>query len=313
MDEPRRKTISYHRAEFFGAQPNSINLGLCIKQATDKLHTAPLRSIERAGGKTMRIAHFLPDDRKGYYLHLTVDTPGQHTSVVPKISGEAVEIKVGTLAPSNDWEFMDGDAFLYVRGDDICLCATTVRTGSIVYFLRELFRAAAIRKDAYNFNFRHAVDTAKLAMIQRSGVKFVRLRGTLYKSSLDYQKRKAKAMGLLGFLSNQVRAFVGTPRLASDDALKVELTLTVDGHRKGGLALGHRRLQALAISLVEDEESDDQYLIITNDNQEITSSEIILRSKADIDSMGKSVQRDAAWAALREYYDSLVENGSLVQ
>lgn len=313
MIDPRKKTLSYHRAEFFSAQRSSINLGLCLKQTTDKLHTALQRSVVRARGKTMRVAHFLPDDSKGYYLHLTVDTPGEHTSIVPKANEDTVEIVLGTVAPSNEWEYMDGDAFLYIRGDDICLCSTTVRTGSIVFFLRELFKTAAIRKDAYDFVFQHAIDTAKLAMIQRSGVRLIKLKGTLYKASLDYQRRKDKVMGMLGKFSRELRAFLGTPHSASDDALRVEVTLTADGRNKDGLTVGHRRLQALAKGLVEDEESDDDYLIITNDDQEITSSEIVLRTKAEIDRMGKSVQRDAAWEALRKYYQTLSENGSLVQ
>lgn len=313
MADPRKKTISYHRAEYYIAQKSSINLGMCIKQATDRLVTVSQRSISRAGGRIMRLAHFHPDDQKGYFLHLTVDTPGEHTSIVPKFSEEDVEVKVGTLAPPNDSEYMDGDAFLYVRGDDICLCVTTVKTQSIVLFLREFFIFAAIRKDAKDFNFRHAVDTAKLAIIQRSGVKHITLKGTLFEASLNHQKRKDKARGLLGVLSSHIRALSGTPHAVADDALRVELTLTVDKRHKGGITLGYSRLKAIAEDLVQGDDDVDDYLIITNNGEEIKSSEIVLRTHVGIDSMGKSVQRDAAWTALADYYDTLSKNGSLVR
>jgi hypothetical protein len=144
-------------------------------------------------------------------------------------------------------------------------------------------------------------------------VRQITIKGTLYKASLDHQKRKSRAMGILGVLSRQVRAFVGAHHVASDDALRVELTLTVDKRHKGGITLGYSRLQAIASDLVTDDENDDDYLIITNEGQEIKPSEIVLRSKRDIDSMGKSVQRDSAWEGLSEYYDELSANGSLVQ
>jgi hypothetical protein len=132
MADQRKKTLSYHRAEFFVDDKGAINLGMCIKQATDKV-SVPNRFVQRPDGRTTRLAHFKTDEEKGCFLHLTVDTPGEHTSVVQKTLEDTVEIKVSTIPPPNDAEYMDGDAFLYVRGNNICLCATTVRTTSIAH------------------------------------------------------------------------------------------------------------------------------------------------------------------------------------
>ncbi len=312
MAEARKKTLSYHRAKFFVDDHAAINLGMCIKQATDKV-PVPDRFVQRTEGRIMRLAHFKTDDKKGCFLHLTVDTPGQYTSVVPKTVVETTEVKISIIPPPNDAEFMDGDAFLYVRGNDICLCATTVKSTSIVLFLRQFFLTAGIRKEPIDFSFMHAADTNKLASIQRSGVKHIAIRGTVYKASVDHMKRKDSAMGLLGIVSRQARALLGAPHDVSDDALQVEVTLHIDGRHQKGITLGHRRLQSIAADLVTHEEVSDDYIIVTNDSDEIRPSEVVKRVKREIESMGKSIQRDAAWEHLLEYYEELSKDGSFVQ
>ena len=168
MAEPRRKTLSYHRAQFFNAEPGTINLGLSISsKATDKLQSVAERSLLKPGGYPTRLAHFQSRGAAGggALLHLTIETPGEHASVVPKVPEAATELRVATLAPPNDAEYMDGDAFLYVKDNDVCLCTTAVTLNTVRHFLHAFFEAAKIRRDAGQFDLMNAVDNRKVALI----------------------------------------------------------------------------------------------------------------------------------------------------
>jgi hypothetical protein len=119
MGDPRRKTLSYHRAEYFCKHPAIINLEICIREAADKLRTVSQRSIMRTGGYTMQLAHYRREDTwRGSFLHLTFETPGEHASIVPRVAESTSELQATTLPSPNDPEFMDGDAFLYVNNND---------------------------------------------------------------------------------------------------------------------------------------------------------------------------------------------------
>ena len=186
MPEPRKKALHYLRAEYFGQNPAAINLGMCIKQATDKLQTIGQRSIHRTGGYLMRLAHFRQaDGNSGYFLHLTFETPGEHASIIPRVATDAREVRVSTMPPPNDAEFMDGDAFLYVVGNNVCVCTTAVTARTVRYFLHELFIAAMIRPDASQFEFLNAVNVEKMALIQRKGIKEIEVRASMYRASAD--------------------------------------------------------------------------------------------------------------------------------
>jgi len=195
MADPRKKTLSYHRAEFFVADRASINLGLCIKQATDKRQTVADRTVSTRYGQFIRLAHFKFGLDNGYFLHLTVETPGEYASVVPKVATGVTELRVGTVPPPNDAEFMDGDAFVYVRGNDVCLCTTTIRVGAVRHFLYRFFEAAQIRRDATEFHLLNALDDRKVALLRRKGVREIELMGSLAKLHFPYPPPRGRFGG----------------------------------------------------------------------------------------------------------------------
>jgi hypothetical protein len=306
------KTLIYHRAEYFGNNAATVNLAMCIKLATDKRTTANERQVSRPDGQTVRLAHMQPDSDKGFLLHLTVDTPGEYASVVPKVSETTTEIQVGTVAPPNDSEFMDGDAFLYVRGNDVCLCGTSTTIGTVRLFFYKFFEEAAIRHDATSFHFLNALDPDKIEFIMRNGVKEIDLSGTLHRASIDYAKRKTQAVGAFDWLRKQFNGLIGSPHDVAPDGLRVMVTLKLDRRAKG-FAIGHKKLEKIAISIIENQEDIDEYSIITDNNQKVRPSEIVLRSQVELDRLGKSVGRAQAWRALMDYYRELSDTGRLTQ
>lgn len=312
MAETRQKTISYHRAEYQIDVPDSISLAACIKDATDKRQTVTERTILRSNGQIVRIATHRIDQNKGHFLHLTADTPGEPASIVPIVDDAAKEVLVETTAPPEGSEFMDGDAFLYVRDNDICICATTISVAAIRQFFVKFFENAKIRKDAGMFDLLNATDTARLARIINSGVKTIEIKSSLYNASMTYRKRKSEPVGALDVVSRFFKAIFANEHDVTEDALRVAVTLTSDGRAKG-LVVGQKRLNDLATIMLEKEEDDDDFVIVLNNKEKILPGEIFLRTKVDIAVKGKSVDRDKAWQKVLDYYNGLLGTGAIGQ
>src|SRR5579859_5544494 len=141
MATQREKILSYRRAEWPTA--TGTNLEKCISNALKALPTIDDRSLFN-GPQCARVAKHEDGKTGGLFLHITTETPGEAASVVPKVASNAQELSVKTEAPPPDGEWLDGDAFLYVRENHVSICATALRDGAISFFLRELMRKAKL-------------------------------------------------------------------------------------------------------------------------------------------------------------------------
>jgi hypothetical protein len=309
MTEKREKTVSYRRAQWLVDNPASINLAMCVKQAAQKLRTNAERTLARSNGQLIRLAAVETDDEDGHYLHLVVDTPGELGSVIPTDRGGATELVVATTAPPPNTDFMDGDAFVYVRGNDVCLCTSATTDAAIRWFLAEFFKVAAIRQDAWKFNLIKVGNLSKVALIHKEGVKEILLKGVISEATSTYSKRRGQPAGILGQIGREINAVLGTPNSVNEDGLNVCLALTADRRRKG-LALGEKRLEELAELMLGTSEDDD-FVIETKLGQKITQSELFIKSEVKINKHGKSVDRNPAWRELKGFYDHLSTSGAL--
>src|ERR1043166_3575389 len=178
MVEKREKTLSYRRA-LWVSDVSGIDLEWCIRESHLKLKTIDDRTIGYGGTLTISAKQKnVPSG--GLLLHLVVETPGEAASVVPKVSSKSVELDLKTESPPPYGEWLDGDAFLFVQGDHVCLCATGFRDGSISWFLHRFFEKAKIRKDATRFELIKAADVSKLKLLHSQGVKELEIRAMMY-------------------------------------------------------------------------------------------------------------------------------------
>jgi hypothetical protein len=311
MTGKREKTVSYRRAEWLNDEPSSVNLGMCIKQAADKLKTVDERTIVRANGQHVRLVSLKPS-KGGHLLHFTADTPGEAASIVPKKAIAADEIHVGIAAPPADAEFMDGDAFLYVNRNDVCFCATGLRDSTVRLVLQDFFKLSGIRKDATQFDLLKIADVNKVKLLQSQGVAEIELRSTLSEATVNYNRRKHQPQSIVGAAAKHARAVLGKEHDVTNDALRVMLVIRMDRRRKG-ITLGEKRLKTLATNIIQNQEDDDEYTIVTKGGQRIGPKEILMRSTVMIDSIGKSVQRDKAWKELQAFFEVLSSSGALEQ
>lgn len=307
----RDKTVSYRRAEWL-AEVKGLTLEKCLREALTNQKTIDERTIV-AGNQQTRCAKHKPISAGGLYLHLTTETPGEAASVVPKVSPSADALDLKNMKPPTDGEWLDGDAFLYIRDDHVCMCSTAIRDSAVQNYLFELFKKAKLRKDSIRFQLMKAADITKLKMLHSQGVKELEIRGTLYQVTANYEKRKAHVSGGLGAIGKFLKNHLKKPHDVTPDGLRVMLALKVDKRFGKHFTLGEKTIETLAADVVKNNTADEDYVILTKTGQKISPKEIFMRSKVAIDSDGKTVNRDKAWRELSRFYEQLLAAGALEQ
>jgi hypothetical protein len=312
MATQREKTVGYRRAEWFDQGTAAPPLEKCLRQALGQLKTIDERTIVR-GGSNVKVAKQQDAYRGGLLLHLATETPGEAASVVPKVVSTAIELDLRTQSPPNDGEWLDGDAFVLVHDDHVCLCTTGMHESAVATFFYHLFEKAKVPPNFRDFILLKAVDITRLTMLQRQGVQEIEIRGSLYKVTADYVHRQTHVPGILGLLGKEVKRQLGKPHDVTQDSLRVAINIKLDKRQRSRLSIGEKDLQTLAEDLIKNVEDDDDYTIITGDNQKITPKEIFVKTKALIEADGKTVGRDKAWQELILFYHSLLNAGVLAQ
>jgi len=204
---------------------------------------------------------------------------------------------------------MDGDIFVYVNGNNVCMCSSVLRDGSVTTFCRDLFDRAKFGIEATQFDLMKIANVDKLKMIKAQGVKEIDIRASMYDATVSYLDRK-DAAGALGVVGKHLTAIFGGEKQPKADNLSVTIAITADGRIKGKQKLGGERMETLANDIID---GDEDYRITTKHGQRITQSEIFVREKVKIDRRGKSVDRDKAWKKLEEFYNKLDAAGITAQ
>lgn len=307
----RDKTVSYRRAEWL-PEVKGLTLEKCLKDALSNLKTIDERTIV-AGAQHTRIVKHQNVTAGGTYFHITSDTPGELASVVPKAKPGVAELDLKAQKPPTDGEWLDGDAFLYVNSDHVCLCATAMRDATIQNYIFEFFKKAQLRKDSIRFQLMKAADITKLKMLHSQGVRELEIRASLYQATANYEQRKVHVSGGLGAVGKHLKNFLKKPNDVTPDALRVYLTLKVDRRHPKQISLGEKTIETLAADVVKNKEPSEDYVIVTKTGQRISPREIFMKSTVSIDSDGKTVNRNKAWRELLAFFNQLRASGALEQ
>ena len=310
MSGLRNKTLGYRRAEWIYDKPDMPTLESCIRDAFAALTTVEARRLWTGSKEVKCLAYEMIKDG-GVLLHISVDTPGEQASVVPKGDDTSLQLDVAILDAPEQAEFMDGDAFVFVKKDHACLCLTGMHDAAFRIYLYEMFKKAKLRQDTQQFDLLKLADIDKIKMIHDEKIKEIELKASLYKASADYARRKNEAIGIIGGAAKIIRAFGTAPHDVTNDSLRVILTIKTDERSKEHLALGEKRIEDIAVDLLEHQEEGDEFKIITKKGRTISPKELYVKQGVDILVYGKSVDREDAWKKLRGFLISLENSGVL--
>jgi hypothetical protein len=310
MANQKEKTINYRRAMWIENQ-NTNKLEHFIRLMDEKLGSVEDKTICFAG-KNITCAKLKLLEKGGILIHIVTETPGEAASIIPHVTSSSTEIDVDVTSPPEDAEFMDGDAFLLVHGNDVCICTTGVQDGGIRAYLSETFKKAKLSNSSTKFDLLKVADVNKIGTVLQQGVKEIDLRSTMFQASADYTRRKHKPDGIIGAAAKHFRAIFGSEHDVTDDNLSISLSISIDKRRKGQITVGTERINKTAVDLLNDDEYDD-YAIILNNGQRISRDEITLNTKVNIKAKGKSVDREGAWDELGKFYLQLKGGGATEQ
>ena len=309
MADQREKTISYRRASWLPSV-SGITLESCTRDAHANLKTIDDRTIG-FGGQLTRSAKQKNATPRGLFLHLTTESPGDATSIVPHPKPREAELDLRVEAPPADGEWLRGDAFLFINGDHLCLCSTDIRDGAINLFLHEFFKKAHLRRDSAFFDLQKIADVGKLKFLHSQGVKELEINAMLYKATAEHTKRKNEVIGSLGAVGKYLKSVLGKPNDVTPDALKVSVSLRVDRRFRKELSVGYKTIENLAANVISHSGKNDDYSILTKTGQRISPDEIFIKTKVRIDKEGNTIDRDKAWRELQYFYESLKRSGAV--
>jgi hypothetical protein len=307
----KQKTLSYRRAEFLTSVDGTLEEYLA--NAHSQFTTIAQRRVEVPGHPTLECRKHLPQQNLGILLHIAAYTPGEHASVVPRLS-ENQDGDVGTTPPPEHCEFMDGDIMVLVVGNHVLLCATNLHEKRAERYMTGIIEATGLPRNASTFSLCRSANVDKLRLIQSQGVKAINLDVSLFDATLDNIDRTTVRQQIGGILMDQVKAMIfkdKTPEeIANAENLTARVILTYDS-RKKGMSLGREGVEQLAIQMLDDD--DEGFSIRTAGGQRIKGSDISLTKIVKIQKHGKSVFCSDAWRELETYYYELRADGLLEQ
>lgn len=318
----KNKKFYYRRAKW--EDQDKQQLESILIDAHQTLDTVGKRTFEVSSGAEIRGASFKDDN--GLYLQIASYVPGESTSIIDK-SKRAKQSNVTAQTAPEGKDYLDGDVFVYIKGNHVILCPSGVRENVVETYIWHVLRAIEKKDIAKTFELDKVAKTNKLRMIKDEGVKEIDLNTSLYEASLIHMDQKnPKIGGWKKAMANQLSAVFSKDKDLKDitekENLNVKVTIKFDGmearrHSKDpefGRA-GKKRLEKTAEQVIAefDAEHENGFVIVTGAGNRITSDEIRVSDSFRVETLGKSLSKSAAWAKLKEYHDRLDADGVFKQ
>lgn len=307
----RIKTLAYRRAHFIvdGSGPLEPHL----VEAHKRRPNIEDRTIDEDNQLVLECRNFSHKSGSGVFLHIAAYTPGEQASVVRRVRGVSSG-DLETAAPPEGCEFMDGDTMIFVSGDHVILCSSTLHEKQSERYLTRIVELAKISTHAGNFGLSKVANIDKVRLLKKQGVKAIILNSTLYSASLEHLERTTVSKTLSGGIADQVLAIFGKnmneQELEKAENINVNLKLSFDS-RKSGAVFGQEKLGAIANLMVN--EDDDNFIIETMTGEKISPNDVVLSKKTSMQKFGKTVYCQDAWRELENYYLELKNGGLLEQ
>lgn len=310
--EQATKTVYYFRAR---RDDKPFDLQKIIGKARKKKKYVGDSEVELGGGDVVRIQHYKA--ASGHVLlHLARYVPGVVAStLLPKATSE--EDDEGSQAAPRGKEFKDGDCFLLVKGFHILYCGHGISHQKAALYLSQLFRAAKLHDESSGFDLTPASNLDKLKLLQDHGVRAVQLTTNAFDMSLPKTKRNKWISKSLGSMGDELKALVkkdqNTIEQKALEDLLVDVEVRLDGNTRAAQS-AQDFIEELAESVLDDSEAPiSEFVIVTQKNERITSSQIRLQSSIKVDKKDNSVSHNSVWSELSGYLDVITEGNLLEQ
>lgn len=306
------KTLYYLRARRDG---NPFDLQAIVARARRRKSNCGATEVELGGGDVVRIQHYSVASGR-IRLHLSRYVPGvQASTLLPKAT--SAEDDEGAQAPPRGKEFKEGDCFLLIKDHHVLYCGHGISKQKATLYLMQLFRAANLHDDASGFDLVPASNLDKLKLIQDHGVKSIQLAVSAFDLSLPEARRNNWISKSFGKLGDELSALISKDQALTDQRALEDLIVNVEVRLDGNTRAvqgSQDFIEDLAESVLEDDDSPiSEFVITTQDGEQITSGAIRLQTRVGVEAKDNSVSHQSVWTELGTYFDQIAQGNLLEQ
>ena len=316
----KRKRLNYRRAIWEGDV--SMNLEKELRSAHDIYNTVAKRKFGYSGGEEIKCARYDDSNAELILLQIAAYAPNQPTSTISK-NNRAKSATIAIEPAPNGKDYLDGDIFILVQGNHVILCPSGVQESVASNYFRKMLTKVGI--DITAFKLEKVAKTDKIKMLQKEGVKEVRLGASLYDASLEQiNKEQPKISSLKKVISEQIQKIFAQDdelkEIVEDENLNIKLSISFDGreamkHKSEPAygVVGKNRLLSASKQLLSQDEDQDGFVILTGKGNEISQGDIKVSEMFNVKTLGKSLNTNDAWEQLKNYASQLKQTGVLEQ
>lgn len=249
-----------------------------------------------------------------YVFTIGVAEKGAEASVLEVISGGKSKLTSNTHKAPKGHEYLDGEAFVCVYGNNILVSPCEALRGGISNrFLRSLLKKAN-DVDKNNFNILQVANLQVLQTVISEGIKKIDLNASVFMADYQYHKANitpntfpsklaAKLDGLVDLLTPNLQ----TANLTDYDSLHAKLSISQDmrvttsNTASEGTALTDNAKELVQSGL-------NGFALVTRNGKRITPDKVVMNETITVERYGKSVKTSSIWDALvnqmQKYHDS---------
>lgn len=309
----RIRTLTYRRAVWSGSAPWSLRE--FVRLISELPHTEA-RTFPYKGEFLTGVAW--KNETGKTYGHIVQWAKDRATSTVEDPSPVLLETHTAEFPPPEGKQYVGGDITFLATGNHLLLCPSGAREAVVNYYLQAAADQLGFGIQYGRCNLEPVADIDKVGLIQREGVKSIRLDSSLYEATMLYEEEQREKesprtvifRNLGKALKDLLATDLGLPDITDKENVNVKLEISYDSRKKGG-GLGRQRMEELAREVVEEEEDDGGFRIVTNEGKMIRGDSLNIKYTLPVEASGNTVYRGAAWRALSDFYDRLRQSGAL--
>ena len=316
---PARKRIHYLRAVYAeGAHPDQSFQQILI----GALGTLPEMQDTQVAVPHLGVVAIPHRDVEGEYVSLAVGAgaPDEAMSTLGINVADADDDDTAQPPPRNR-AYKTADAFCYVEEDEFLVCVDGgMRVPAVENYLHSLLAKANIPPESQAFELRPVSDIDKEDVLDREGVKELKLCGTMSEAGVELHEAHHEPQPTLAGAWRQFKgqmAAVFAREGANEDELNAlaahfaELQVTTTLYAKGGSRaepIVLESMESIGRELLDDAPDDVEIILVTSRGSMIKTSELVLGKYVNLNRQENKndLHYLDVWAALRDYRVQLV-------
>jgi len=272
------KNLTLYRAVY---GTNARALQHYVNAACEAITALDQREVAHPTLGTLRI-NWHSQDRNGLFVHLIAKVSGEAASTVTDVRGARNDSEALFPPPLNR-SFKNADLFALIKGNHLVICTDGVRVPAFEYYLKNFLPNAGQSNNSVVFEIKNVQNAETVAILQRGGVKEIKLTGTLFNATAERLQRDVGRLRTLPTvvrnLKDQLASVFQTDEdedLAEhSDQVQVEVVIKArGGSRAEDVVL--QKMEDIGVNLLNEDDNDVIYQIKTNNNKTVTPDELVV-------------------------------------